>query len=125
MGIHQIATADNWYDRSSGIISTIGGGLMIAAPFTGPAAPIVGAVGAGLGLVSAGMDIGKTIYENWDGITETVGNAVSSGVDFVTDTASSVSDAVGNAADTISDGISDVASSVSDGLGRLGDAFGF
>ena len=82
-------------------------------------------VGAGLGLVSAGMDIGKTIYENWDGITETVGNAVSSGVDFVTDTASSVSDAVGNAADTISDGISDVASSVSDGLGRLGDAFGF
>ena len=125
LGIHQITTSDNWYDRSSGILSTVGGGLLIAAPFTGPAAPILGAVGAGLGLVSAGMDIGKTIYENWDGITETVGNAVSTGVDFVADTASTVSDAVGNAAETVSDGISDVASSVSDGLGRLGDAFGF
>ncbi|MGO1481749.1 MAG: hypothetical protein ACTHWF_11565 [Brachybacterium sp.] len=125
LGVHQIATSDNWYDRSSGILSTAGGALLIAAPFTGPAAPVVAAVGAGLGLVSAGMDVGKMVYENWDGITSTVSNAASNVVDFASNTASTVSDAVGNAAETVSEGISNVASNVSDGLGKLGDAFGF
>ncbi|MGP9538886.1 hypothetical protein ACT3SP_12800 [Brachybacterium sp. AOP43-C2-M15] len=125
LGVHQIATADNWYDRSSGILSTAGGALLIAAPFTGPAAPVVGAIGAGLSLVSAGMDLGKLVYENWDGITSTVSNAASNVVDFAADTASTVSDAVGNAAETVSDGLSNAASAVSDGLGKVGDAFGF
>lgn len=125
LGIHQIATADNWYDRTSGILSTAGGALLIAAPFTGPAAPVVGAIGAGLGLVSAGMDVGKLVYENWDSITSTVGDAASSVGNFVSDTASTVSDAVGDAANTVSDKVNDVASSVSDGLGSVGDALGF
>ncbi|ASK65101.1 hypothetical protein CFK39_03825 [Brachybacterium avium] len=136
LGIHQTATADNWYDRTSGILSTASGALLIAAPFTGPAAPVLGAIGAGVGLVSAGMDIGKLVYENWDGITSTVGNAasavgnfaadtVSNVGNFAADTASTVSDAVGNAASAVSEGVNNVASTVSDGLGKLGDAFGF
>lgn len=128
LGVHQVATADNWYDRTSGILSTAGGALLIAAPFTGPAAPIVGAIGAGLGVVSAGMDIGKLVYENWDGITSTVSSAasavtdaassaVSTVADVASDTAGAVSDAVGNAAETVSDGLSGLASGVGDALG--------
>lgn len=127
MGIGRIATSDNWYDRSSGILQTAGGALLIAAPFTGPAAPIVGAVGAGLGLVSAGMDLGKYVYENvdWGAVGSTVSDAASNVADFATDTASTVSDAVGSAAETVSDGVSNAASAVSDGIGGLGDALGF
>jgi hypothetical protein len=125
LGVHRIATSDNWYDRSSGILQTAGGALLIAAPFTGPAAPIVGAIGAGLGLVSAGMDLGKMVYENWDGITSTVSDAASSVGNFAVDTASTVSDAVGSAVDTVSDGVSNAASAISDGIGSVGDALGF
>lgn len=125
LGIYQLATADNWYDRTSGILSTAGGALLIAAPFTGPAAPVVAAIGAGLGLVSAGMDIGKLVHENWDGITSTVSNAASNVADFASGTASTVSNAVGDVADTVSEGLSNVASTVSDGLGKVGDAFAF
>lgn len=129
LGIKRIAESDNWYDRSSGILQTAGGALLIAAPFTGPAAPIVGAIGAGLGLVSAGMDLGKMVYENWDSITSTVGDAYNNVTGFVSGTYSSVtstvSDAVGNAQEAFSEGVSNVASTVSDGLGKVGDVFGF
>lgn len=124
-GIDKIVNADNWYDRSSGILSTIGGGLMIAAPFTGPFAPVVGAIGAGASLISAGMDLGKLVYENWDGITSTVSNAAGAVTSFVGDTASAVSEGIGNAVGAVGDGLSDVGSAVGDGIGRLGDALGF
>lgn len=124
-GLHQAFTADNAYDRWSGGIGAAGGTLLAIAPFTGPAAPIVGAVGAGLGVVSIGMDVGKLVYENWDGITGAMGDAWNATTGAVSDAASTVSDAVGNAAESVKDTVSDVGSAVSDGIGKVGDAFGF
>lgn len=124
-GIKKIAESDNWYDRASGIFQTAGGALLIAAPFTGPFAPLVGAIGAGAGIISAGMDLGKLVYENWDGITSAVGGALTNAGNFVADTYSNVSDAVGAVGETVSKGFDTVASTVSDGIGWVGDAFGF
>lgn len=113
------------YSGVSGSLSAIGGGLLVAAPFTGPAAPIVGAVGAGLGIVSAGMDIGRMVYDNWDGITSTVGNAASTVGNAVGSAASAAGDAIGSAASSVGSAISDAGSAVSDALGGLGNAFGW
>ncbi|APX31546.1 hypothetical protein BH708_01055 [Brachybacterium sp. P6-10-X1] len=124
-GLHQAFTADNAYDRWSGGIGAAGGTLLAIAPLTGPAAPIVGAIGAGLGIVSLGMDVGKLVYENWDDITGAVGDAWDATTGAISDTAGAVSDAVGNAADTVTDTVSDVGSAISDGIGAVGDAFGF
>lgn len=106
------------YGGISGTMSSVGGALLVAAPFTGPAAPFLAAAGAGLGVVSAGMDIGRAIYNNWDGITSTVGS-IGSGI---ADVASSAGEAIGNAASTVGEGLSSAASSVGD---FLGDAFAF
>ena len=125
LGIHQIATADNWYDRTSGILSTAGGALLIAAPFTGPFAPIVGGIGAGLGVISAGMDIGKLVYDNWDSISSGIGNAAGAVASTVGDVASAAGDAIGNAASAAGDALSDAGSAISDGLGKVGDVFGW
>lgn len=113
------------YGGISGSLSALGGGLLVAAPFTGPAAPILGAVGAGLGIVSAGMDIGRMVYDNWDGITSTVGNAVSTAGDAIGNVASAAGEAIGNAGEAIGNVASDIGSSVSDAIGGLGEAFGF
>lgn len=125
LGLHQTFTSDNWYDRTSGILSTAGGALLIAAPFTGPAAPIVGAIGAGLGVASAGMDIGKLVVTNWSGITSSVGNAASTAGSAISHAASTAGDAIGSAGQAVSNAASNVGSAVSDGIGNLGRAFGF
>lgn len=124
-GLHQAFTADNAYDRWSGGLGAAGGTLLAIAPLTGPAAPIVGAIGAGLGVVSIGMDVGKLVYENWDDITGTVGDAWDATTGAISDTAGAVSDAVGDASEAVTDTVSDVGSTVSDGIGAVGDAFGF
>lgn len=135
------------YDGVSGSLNSLGGALLIAAPFTGPAAPILGAVGAGLGIVSAGMDLGRMVYDNWDNITSTVsdvgsavadgvsnvGSAVADGVsnvgsavaDGVSDVASTAGEAIGNAVDTAGDVVDNVGSAVSDAIGGFGEALGF
>lgn len=125
LGVHRIGTSDNWYDRTSGILSTAGGALMIAAPFTGPAAPIVGAIGVGLGVVSAGMDLAKLVQQNWGDITSTVGNAANAVTSAVGNVASAAGDAIGNATSAAGEALSNAGSAISDGLGGLADAFGF
>lgn len=125
MGFHTMLTADNTYDQISGGLSGVGGTLMMIAPLTGPAAPIVGAIGAGLGVVSLGMDVGKMVYENWDDITGTVGDAWDATTGAVSDVAGAASDAIGDATETVTDTISDVGSTVSDGVGAVGDFLGF
>ncbi|UEJ84169.1 hypothetical protein Bra3105_07660 [Brachybacterium halotolerans subsp. kimchii] len=76
LGVHQIATGDT-YDKVSGSLSVASGGLVLAAPLFGPAAPIVAGVGVGLGVVSAGMDIGRTLYENVPAVKNVVDGTVS------------------------------------------------
>ncbi|MEE1649474.1 hypothetical protein V1260_01550 [Brachybacterium sp. J144] len=122
-------TSGDVYGGVSGSLSAVGGALLIAAPFTGPAAPIVGAIGAGLGIVSVGMDLGREIYRNWDGITSTVGGAFSTAGDVISGAASTASDAIGGAVSSAGEAISDAASTASDAIGGaidgLGNAFGF
>lgn len=125
LGLQQAISADNWYDRTSGILGAAGGALLILAPFTGPLAPVVGAVGAGLGVVSAGMDIGKMVYENWPAISSGIGDAASAAGSAISSAASTAGEAIGNAGQAIGDAASSVGSAVSDGLGRVGRAFGF
>lgn len=96
LGIHQIATGDT-YDKVSGGLSVASGGLVLAAPLFGPAAPIVAGVGVGLGVVSAGMDIGRALYENVP--------------------------AVKNLADNVGGAIKNTAGAVGDGLSKIGDGF--
>ncbi|MFC7376821.1 MULTISPECIES: hypothetical protein [unclassified Brachybacterium] len=124
VGIHQAFTADNTYDQVSGGIGAAGGTLLAIAPLTGPAAPVVGAIGAAAGVVSIGMDLGKTVYENWDGITNAVGNAAEATVGAVSNAASTVSDAVGNAAETVGETVSNTASTVSDAVGNAAESVG-
>ena len=125
LGFHQMFTADNGYDQFSGGLSGVGGTLMMIAPFTGPAAPILGAIGAGMGVVSLGMDVGKLVYENWDNITGAVGDAWDATTGFVGDAAGAVSDTIGNAGEAVADTVSDIGSTVSDGIGAVGDVLGF
>ena len=112
------------YGGVSSGLSAVGSGLLIAAPFTGPAAPIVGAVGAGLGVVSIGMDIGKSVVDNWPQIMETAGNVGSAIADGASSVASTAGEAIGNVGSAIGDGVSSVGSAVGDALGGLDDALG-
>lgn len=64
------------YDKVSGGLSMASGGLVLAAPLFGPAAPIVAGVGVGLGVVSAGMDIGRTLYTNVPAVKNVVDGTV-------------------------------------------------
>ncbi|MFQ6484057.1 hypothetical protein [Brachybacterium epidermidis] len=73
------------------------GGLILAAPLFGPAAPIVAGVGVGLGVVSAGMDIGRALHENVP--------------------------AVENLADNVGGAIKNTAGAIGDGLSKIGDGF--
>lgn len=116
-GLHQMITAPDAYSKVSGGMGALGGSLLIAAPFTGPAAPVVGAIGAGLGAASVAMDLGKMAYDNIPVVHDAV-NAVGS-------MAVNAGHAVGDAASAVADGIGDVGSAISDGLGKVGDAFGF
>lgn len=135
------------YDGVSGSLNALGGGLMLAAPFTGPAAPILLAAGAGLGVVSLGMDVGRMVYDNWDSITSTVGDvgsaiadgashvgsAIADGASHVGSTiadgasnvASTAGEAIGNTVDTVTDVADNVGSAVSDAIGGFGEALGF
>lgn len=124
-GAHQLFTSDSTYDKISGGLSMIAGAATIAAPFTGPFAPVLLGIGAGAGVISAGMDIGKLVYDNWDGISQTVGNAASAVSTGVGNAASAVSEGIGNTVDAASEGLGNVASAVSDGIGNLGKAFGW
>ncbi|MGP9695620.1 WXG100 family type VII secretion target [Brachybacterium sp. AOP25-B2-12] len=117
----QAFTADNDYDRWSGGLSAAGGALLLAAPFTGPAAPVVAAIGAGLGAVSIGMDLGKMVWENREQIGQFLGDAATNVGNVVTD----VSAGIGNAVEDLGTGVSDIAANVSAGIGNLGKAFGF
>lgn len=101
MGIHQMVTAEDGWDVASGGLSTLSGGLLLAAPFTGPAAPIVAGVGLVAGGLSLGIDAGKAIVENWDTISDTAGKAWDA-----------TTDAVGDAVDGVGDFLSDPIGSI-------------
>ncbi|UEJ83849.1 hypothetical protein Bra3105_05920 [Brachybacterium halotolerans subsp. kimchii] len=107
-GIHQMVTADDGWDVASGGLSTLGGTLMVVAPFTGPAAPIV----AGVGLVASGasiaIDAGKAIVENWDSISGTASDVWNSTTDAVGDAWDSTTDAVGDALGGVGDAIGSI-----------------
>lgn len=75
LGLHQVVTGDT-YDKVSGGLSMASGGLVLAAPLFGPAAPIVAGVGVGLGVVSAGMDIGRALYTNVPAVKNAVDGTV-------------------------------------------------
>lgn len=93
LGVHQMLDSDSTgYDRFSGGLSVASGSLMLLAPLTGPAAPIVAGVSIGLGVVSAGMDLGKMAYEN----IPVVKDAVDSTVDFAKDVGSAIGDGLSN-----------------------------
>lgn len=101
MGIHQMVTAEDGWDVAAGGLSTLSGGLLLAAPFTGPAAPIVAGVGLVAGGISLGIDAGKAIVENWDTISDTAGKAWDA-----------TTDAVGDAVEGVGDFISDPIGSI-------------
>ena len=101
MGIHQMVTAEDGWDVASGGLSTLSGGLLLAAPFTGPAAPIVAGVGLVAGGLSLGIDAGKAIVENWDTTSDTAGKA-----------RDATTDAAGDAADGAGDFLSDPIGSI-------------
>lgn len=96
LGVHQILTGDT-YDKVSGSLATAGGALVLLSPLAGPAAPIVAGVGVGLGVVSAGLDIGRALYQNVPVVKSTM-------------------DAVGKAAQ-------DTVGKIGDGLKSIGDGF--
>ncbi|MCS6711166.1 hypothetical protein JSY14_03725 [Brachybacterium sp. EF45031] len=108
-GGRRLFTEDTSYGRVSGGLQTAGGALLLAAPFLGPAAPLVGAVGAGLSLVSIGMDVTKAVQDNWDSIEQT-GQDIAEGVWT----------GVGN----VAEGVRGVGDAVASGIGGLGDALG-
>jgi len=120
MGIHQMVTAEDGWDIAAGGLSTLSGGLLLAAPFCGPAAPIVAGVGLVAGGVSLAIDAGKYIVENWDSITETAGQAWDATTEFVGDAWDSTTEAVGDAWDATTDAVGDF---VDDPLGAIGSLF--
>lgn len=85
MGIHQIVNAEDGWDVASGGLSVLSGGLMLAAPMTGPFAPLVAGAGLVAGGVSLAIDAGKAVVENWDTITETAANAWEATTDVASD----------------------------------------
>lgn len=109
MGIHQIATAEDGWDVAAGGLSVLSGGLLLAAPFTGPFAPIVAGAGLVAGGVSLAIDAGKAVVENWDAITETAGDAWDA-----------TTGAVSDAWDATTGAVEDV---VSDPIGAIGSLF--
>ncbi|MGY5765223.1 hypothetical protein ACXET9_08480 [Brachybacterium sp. DNPG3] len=115
-GIYQMATAEDGWDVASGGLSTLSGALLLAAPFTGPAAPIVAGVGAVAGGVSLAIDAGKAIVENWDTISETAGAAWDATTTYVSDTWNSATEAAGEAWDAATGAVGDF---FSDPLGSI------
>lgn len=114
LGLHQMATGETTFDRVSGGLSAVGGGLVLAAPLFGPAAPVVAGIGAAAGVVSIGMDLGKLAWDH----REAIGDAASAVAD-------GVSDAASNAAESIGDGLESAGDAVKDVGGKVGDVLGF
>lgn len=114
LGVNQMINGETTFDKVSGGLSAVGGGLVLAAPLFGPAAPIVAGVGAAAGVVSIGMDLGKMAWEN----REAIGNAASAVADGVSDAASSAAESIGDGAEAVGDAVSNVG-------GKIGDALGF
>lgn len=114
LGANQMINGETTFDKVSGGLAAVGGGMVLAAPLFGPAAPIVAGVGAAAGVVSIGMDLGKMAWEN----REAIGN-------FASDVAGGVSDVASNAAETIGNGVEAAGGAVKDVGGKIGDALGF
>lgn len=114
LGANQMINGETTFDKVSGGLAAVGGGLVLAAPLFGPAAPIVAGVGAAAGVVSIGMDLGKMAWEN----REAIGNAASAVADGVSDAASSAAESIGDGAEAVGDAVSNVG-------GKIGDALGF
>ncbi|MDN5821174.1 MAG: hypothetical protein L0H39_06770, partial [Brachybacterium sp.] len=125
LGVHQMMNGETTFDKASGGLSAVGGGLVLAAPLFGPAAPIVAGVGLAAGVVSIGMDLGKMAWDNREAIADfagDVGQGISNVASTVTDT---VSDAASSAAESIGDGMESAGDAIKDVGGAIGDALGF
>ncbi|HLQ80823.1 MAG TPA: hypothetical protein VK122_06995 [Brachybacterium sp.] len=122
LGAQQMLTGDTAFDKVSGGLSAVGGGLVLAAPLFGPAAPIVAGVGAAAGLVSVGMDLGKLVWDNREAIGDfigDVGDGVSNVAGAVSDVASNAAESIGNGLESAGNAIQDFGSSIGDALGGL------
>ena len=114
-GGYQLFTADDTFAKVTGGASALSGALMLAAPFTGPAAPVVAGVGAAIGAGAAIADLGKMAWDN----REAIGNAVSTGVQAVGSAASAAGEAIGNGAKAVGNAMGNAAGAVSDFVGGL------
>ena len=136
VGIHQMTTGETTFDKVSGGLSAVGGGMVLAAPLFGPAAPVVAGIGAAAGVVSLGMDLGKMAWENREaigafvgdvagGVTHAVSNVADGVADVASNVAGGVADAASNAAETIGNGVEAAGDAVKNVGGAIGDALGF
>lgn len=114
LGANQMINGETTFDKVSGGLSAVGGGLVLAAPLFGPAAPVVAGIGAAAGVVSIGMDLGKMAWDN----REAIGNAASAVAGGISDAASSAGEAIGDGVEAVGDAVSDVG-------GKIGSALGF
>lgn len=125
VGVHQMLNGETSFDKVSGGLSAVSGGMVLAAPLFGPAAPIVAGVGVAAGVVSIGMDLGKMAWDNREAIGEfagKVGEGISNAAHTVTD---AVSNAASNAADSIGNGIESAGNALKNAGSAIGNAFGF
>lgn len=120
LGVHQMINGDSTFEKVSGGLSAVSGGLVLAAPLFGPAAPIVAGVGVAAGVVSIGMDLGKMAWDNREAIGDFVGDVG----DGISNAAGAVSDAASNAAESIGEGIESAGEKISDVGSSVGDALG-
>lgn len=125
LGVHQMLNGETTFDKVSGGLSAVGGGLVLAAPLFGPAAPIVAGIGVAAGVVSIGMDLGKMAWENREAIADFAGDVGEGISNVASDVASGVSDAASNAAESIGDGVESAGETIKDVGGSIGDALGF
>lgn len=125
VGVHQMMNGETTFDKVSGGLSAVGGGMVLAAPLFGPAAPIVAGVGIAAGVVSIGMDLGKMAWENREAIGDFVGNVGEGISNAASNVSNAVTDAASNAAESIGNGIESAGNALKDAGSAIGDALGF
>src|SRR5699024_594755 len=103
----------NYKGFAESATSSLGGMLTAAAPFTGPAAPIVGGIGLGLSAVSLGI-------KHWDKISA-AGRKVGRGI---ANAGKAVGRGFGKAYNTASKAVGKTTDAISKGANKAGKAVG-
>lgn len=97
-------TSDDHRQAAAGLVKMVGGGMMTAGIFCGPAGPVVAGIGTGVYYVGVGI-------ENWDAI-ESVASDVADGAVQV---GRAVGQGVANAAEAVGDGARSAGQVLKDG----------